>query len=99
MYEIRPSSAEPAFLERGTLFFDPGFHRQVDDKESKIRTVITDRHLFMGNDAYGVIWDFVKRRYRFWFVLGRDSSEQVEVNHSHFASGFLFAFSVNQTIY
>jgi hypothetical protein len=29
---------------------------------------IADGLLFMGNHAYGVIWDFMGGRYRFWYI-------------------------------
>ena len=92
MYEIRPSNADPAFLDRGTLLFPPRF-LHVLEKNTKVNMVMTDRHLFMGNNAYGVIWDFIKGRYRFWFVRGWDSSEPVEVRHSCFTLAFCSAYN------
>jgi hypothetical protein len=51
-----------------------------------LKVVMTDGYLFVGTSAYGIIWDFIKGRYRFWFVRGRDSSEVVEVRRVAFPS-------------
>jgi hypothetical protein len=86
IYEICPSSADPAFLEQGTLLFPPELRRELEQDNDRMKMVMTDGHLFVGTSAYGIIWDFIKGRYRFWFVRGRDSSEVVEVRRLAFPS-------------
>jgi hypothetical protein len=87
MYEICPSSAAPAFLEQGTLLFPPEIRRELEQDHGRmLKVVMTDGYLFVGTSAYGIIWDFIKGRYRFWFVRGRDSSEVVEVRRVAFPS-------------
>ncbi|KAJ2913876.1 hypothetical protein MD484_g6529, partial [Candolleomyces efflorescens] len=77
MYEIHPSSADPSFVERGNIILPRELQRDLGRRHPQLK--VTDAHLFMGTSAYGILWDFINERYRFWFVRGEDSSDVVEV--------------------